>query len=650
MAEDVKIERLQELLEELGVRTVDDRTPGEGAGYPLSLTLEDGSPLTLDLPKPAFLGSLDPEGVGVAILDRQGRARKTWGLAKRIKHFKAGESVIDSPLADLLDGGYHENNGALYLEGYRYYSAGIPAGGREAFVLVTNAQEERQARRQASRNGRMASALKRLGKALTMNQNLEPLCVAAAHEIASVGELAAVLLWTYEPETKTLRLAASVGTNRQGSGALNVLSTTGTPGCAAEMVAIDQRRFELGNVMEHVLTSNLEAKFCYLKPEGLSVHPLVISDRLLGVLELVGREGDVHFYENGELFETFAEHLALALNSANMFENFERLAHHDAHTGLANHRHLHEFLDQRFTEAERTGQELGLIMLDVDHFRSFNEEEGHDAGDDVLRLVAEALKLCVRPYDLAARYGGEEFTVVMPGSSIHSTIVVAERIRAKVEAVPYVTRSGRERHVTVSLGCAVYPVSAPDPSTLLKAADVALYEAKRAGRNRAVPYEGQYMPLHRVDRDPLEMVIQWVGPEGPEEAFARLERLEPELESLATSLGLSASQRAILRALVWVVPAYREARSGGDGDANSVRLAAMESAEEFRVLLPSLQALDARFDGRSAGPSGVKIPLLARILAVVLALDEESGRPFLDDPDRFDPEIVSLLRRESRAA
>jgi diguanylate cyclase (GGDEF)-like protein len=119
-------------------------------------------------------------------------------------------------------------------------------------------------------------------------------------------------------------------------------------------------------------------------------------------------------------------------------------------------------------------------MVDVDHFRRFNEESGHDAGDRVLRQVARALSTCVRDYDLAARYGGEEFTLVLGGVSADQAYAIAERARLAVESL--------DCSVTASFGCAVFPDVAFEAGALLKAADQALYEAKRLGRNRTVVF------------------------------------------------------------------------------------------------------------------------------------------------------------------
>lgn len=638
-------EELVRLLKELGVRTADDSTPAT-LGFPTQVPLKDGSTLTVELGTPWALAHLDPENIGVAILDPIGHVREAWGLARRIPFFKTSATPLESELGPLIAGGYQGTYGSLYLDGYRYFSGGLATGrSTEVIVLVVNAKEERHAKRQANKSWRMANALKRLGKALTMNQQIQPLGIAAVHEIASSAELAAVLLWTHNLERDTLTLAASVGANRQAMNVLNTLLVSEGSSCVAELVADTREPFFCPDVSQNLLTAELEAKFCYLKPKSLSVHPLVISDRLVGVLELVGRESDPYFEENLELFETIAEHLALALNSAMLFEHFEKWATHDALTGIANHRHLHEFLNQRIHEAERNKQEVGVLMVDVDHFRSFNEEEGHDAGDEVLRLVADALKHCLRPYDLAARYGGEEFTVVMPGSNPDTSMVVAERIRERVQESSYMTRQGHERHVTISIGCATYPHTAEDAASLLRAADSALYDAKKTGRNRTVYYSGKFVARARHESR-VEKLDRWVADQDRPEAENLLSMMGPIVAELARTLPLSTSQHEILRALLYIVPTYLRVRV-----EQPAVLRSMESAEEFRSLLPSLHALEERYDGTGdAKVKGSRIPLLGRILAVLLAYADRESAALVRDHGRFDPEIVAIVTDAQRAA
>ncbi|MBC8065166.1 MAG: sensor domain-containing diguanylate cyclase [Chlorobia bacterium] len=638
---DNSIHELMTLLREYGVRTIDDRAGDGKTGFPVTVPLGDGQSIILDLPAPSPLNCLDPSQLGVAILDPNGKVRRTWGLANQLNLFRSNQPLVDSAIGSLLEASYQGSHGSLYLDGYRYFSAGLPnADSTDAFLLVVNAQEERNAKRQASKSWRIANALKRLGKILTMNQQVEHISVAAAHEIASATELAAVLVWTVDPHDNFLRLAASVGANRAGTNVLSKLAVEGGSSCVAELVATTRNSFFTQDVDDHMMTCELEAKFCYLRPGGASVHPLVISDRLLGVLELIGREEDPYFEEHQELFQTVAEHFALALNAAIIFEDFEKLATHDALTGIANHRHLQEFLHQRVLEAARTGQELGVIMLDVDHFRSFNEEEGHDAGDEVLRLVADSMKACVRPYDLAARYGGEEFTVVMPGSSEQTTLAVAERIRQRVESLAYMTRSGRDRHITVSLGCACYPNRGVDAADILKAADVALFEAKRTGRNKVVTFTGQTAFEGRRDDLNLPALLAWLPEQDRAESEDLYGRCLHDVVALSTELNLTAMQTAILQALVRVIPTYRRVK-----DQDAEMMERMLAADEFRLLVPSLNALEDRYEEK-----GNLTPLLARALAAILAVIEGQGKPFADDPNRYDPEIMAMVLQRKRAA
>ena len=577
--------------------------PGEVAeGLPLLL----GAGVVVDVADPVESLRLDPSLTGLAAVQEDGRVRGCWGLAESIPALQRGVDLRSGPFATILA----DVPGSCRYQGVRVVATPETYGGWR--LLVTDASEEQEASEGSERRGRLAEGLKRLGKALSMNQNLGPLCVAAVHEIASTGELAAVLLWRHVPESEAMDLAASVGVNRQGVTALTRLAVDGAPGCAAELVAMTRRPFGVGGVMGHVLTQEIEGRFCYLRPGGVRVLPLEISGRLLGVLEVVGREGDPRFAEDEELHETASEHLALALNGATLYENLERLASHDPLTGLANHRALQDFLHWRIAECDRIGGTMGCIMLDVDHFRDFNEQEGHDAGDEVLRGVAEALRSSVRPYDLAARYGGEEFTILVPGASAAGVRGLAERLRDRVAAKPFVTAGGRTVPVSVSAGCAVYPSQGPDAPGLLKAADLALYEAKRSGRNRVVGPEtgAELSPGLAELREPLGEVAFGLGIE-------RLSRHASDIDGIAMTLRLSSEQRILLESLV-------VASSDWERMATHPRIA---------PLVPLLEAVRLPHD--SEAPT----PLLARLLQALLAGEAP------DATVRMDGEIVDLVAR-----
>jgi diguanylate cyclase (GGDEF)-like protein len=162
-----------------------------------------------------------------------------------------------------------------------------------------------------------------------------------------------------------------------------------------------------------------------------------------------------------------------------------REASRDSLTGLWNRKAILDILERELLRAERQGQQVGLIMADVDHFKSVNDSRGHVAGDLVLRIIGSEVASVVRPYDSVGRYGGEEFLIVAPNCGVAETWELAERVRASVANCSVVT-AGSSVNVSLSLGIATGN-SASDSEKLLQAADTALYQAKNAGRNRVEP-------------------------------------------------------------------------------------------------------------------------------------------------------------------
>ncbi|MDB6143788.1 MAG: hypothetical protein JWP80_2832 [Pseudomonas sp.] len=160
------------------------------------------------------------------------------------------------------------------------------------------------------------------------------------------------------------------------------------------------------------------------------------------------------------------------------------LAATDGLTGLANRRTLDQVLNTEWTRGLRSGKPMSLLMIDVDHFKAFNDRHGHHGGDEALRNVATVILESIRrPGDLAARYGGEEFSVVLPETPLNGAQVIAENIRRAIEAMPPFAND--QQPITVSIGLASQVIHPGDtPAALTKLADKALYQAKRNGRNR----------------------------------------------------------------------------------------------------------------------------------------------------------------------
>jgi diguanylate cyclase (GGDEF)-like protein len=170
--------------------------------------------------------------------------------------------------------------------------------------------------------------------------------------------------------------------------------------------------------------------------------------------------------------------LGVAFNR--MADELKARARTDELTGLPNFRAFRERIDAELERADRYPERFGILVMDLDRFKKYNDTFGHGAGNDALRRVAQAIRESVRTVDFAARYGGEEFAVILPQVDGHALSTVAERIRAGVEAAPAPADGAK---VTVSIGAALFPDDARDRDALFQAADARLYEAKAAGRN-----------------------------------------------------------------------------------------------------------------------------------------------------------------------
>jgi two-component system, cell cycle response regulator len=168
-------------------------------------------------------------------------------------------------------------------------------------------------------------------------------------------------------------------------------------------------------------------------------------------------------------------------------QNSIEMAITDALTGLHNRRYMESHLGTLAEQASHRGKPLALMMLDIDYFKSINDNYGHDAGDDVLREFAVRIRKSIRGIDLACRYGGEEFVIVMPETDLHVAGMVAERLRRSIAGEPFAIHKGTKHiEVTISIGISTLERKGEAIADVLKRADTALYRAKHDGRNRVV--------------------------------------------------------------------------------------------------------------------------------------------------------------------
>ena len=208
--------------------------------------------------------------------------------------------------------------------------------------------------------------------------------------------------------------------------------------------------------------------------------PLITEGKSMGVLWMWG-EG---IHENDlPTMSLFASQLAAALQNANLLTEVGRLAITDDLTGIYNRRHFFELAEKRFARAQEDNNPLSALIVDLDHFKNFNDKYGHHVGDQVLRASAQMMSSALRESDIIGRYGGEEFSIILPETNNSAAIYVAERLLSQVADVPIETEAGK-LSIQLSVGIAGMSNETPTLHSLIVRADQALYIAKGAGRNR----------------------------------------------------------------------------------------------------------------------------------------------------------------------
>lgn len=210
--------------------------------------------------------------------------------------------------------------------------------------------------------------------------------------------------------------------------------------------------------------------------------PIMLDDKKIGVLSFTDKATSSAFNAKDlEMVEAITPQIAIAIDREELRTKageFEQLSVTDALTGLLNRRYIEQRLDEEVKRSNRHGYPMSFLLLDVDHFKSYNDTYGHPAGDVALKLVANVIKDTLRGADVAARFGGEEFAILLPQTVDEEAAAIAERVRRNIEATEF-----PHRDVTVSIGVASCSSELCSTVGLVEAADKALYDAKRHGRN-----------------------------------------------------------------------------------------------------------------------------------------------------------------------
>jgi diguanylate cyclase (GGDEF)-like protein/PAS domain S-box-containing protein len=246
----------------------------------------------------------------------------------------------------------------------------------------------------------------------------------------------------------------------------------------------------------HLVEDAMIGPLCpHVKHHAITAHaclPLVAKGEVLGMLHLrVKKSVNPEILQKTisgmkELAGTISEYLSLSIANIQLNERLAAQSVRDPLTGLFNRRYMEESLQREILRAERKKTPIGIVMIDIDNFKGFNDRYGHGAGDELLARMGDFFRARVRGGDVACRYGGEEFILFLPESSAQNTYKRADEMQKEVKTLEVRYRGEQLTSITLSFGIATYPDQGTQAETLLRAADVALYRAKKEGRNRIV--------------------------------------------------------------------------------------------------------------------------------------------------------------------
>jgi GGDEF domain-containing protein len=378
------------------------------------------------------------------------------------------------------------------------------SGAAQGILRITTVDDER---RFTSDELELVEALAESASAAIQNARLFRAQGEESERLLELFEVSRRLSSTFDRGAVVAALEEGAGKLMAGAPRAQVWLRDG----AGQVVSATAEGEAAGRLVLEALASGRTAEQIGAELSGIAV-PLAVKDAAEGVI-LVEAEGHRRFSPaEREALQVLANQAAAALENERLYRRAEQEAIRDGLTSLYNHRHFQERLLQECRRSHRYGTPLSMLMLDLDDFKSFNDQFGHQIGDEALREVGQILfAVTRRGVDLAARYGGEEFAVILPHTRVSDAtpgsmeaataddesppagagaLVVAERIRAAISGHAFPGHGGRRYgRATVTVGAAELR-EGEDPATLIAAADAALYEGKRAGRDRVVARGG----------------------------------------------------------------------------------------------------------------------------------------------------------------
>ncbi|MCX7919723.1 MAG: diguanylate cyclase [bacterium] len=401
------------------------------------------------------------------------------------------------------------------LEIYTYTVRQFTADEVEAFTLIANeaaiAIQNARNFEEAERHRKELEALNQFSSLIDASISESEIYRLFLNEISKRFEVSQVIILQKSSEADFLEIATSLNPLTKKQAQLPILEDPHQ--CRAIRTG---KEMVVANVQTDIIC---DCELLVPKQGSYFCHPLIIGGKILGLVHLASPKTDYWDTDKQRIVAAFAATIAPAIANLQLMAQEKTRAITDQLTQVHNRRFLDEYLAKQLHILKRqqaqTRTPLAILMLDLDHFKYFNDNFGHEVGDQVLQNFGRMLVATVRASDLVARYGGEEFCVILTGTDLAGAIETAEKIRSATERLDVSSFGAKApKKITVSIGIAVYPDHGTNPQDLLKKSDQALYAAKEAGRNRICIAE-----LNNLKEPALEIKKK---PDKPEDTTKKL--------------------------------------------------------------------------------------------------------------------------------
>jgi len=329
------------------------------------------------------------------------------------------------------------------------------------------------------RNSELASMIE-IGKALTSSLEVHDVLETIMKQVDRLIKPKAWSLLLVDEASKNLSFEIAVSpvaeqlkgiTLKQGEGIAGWVAQHGVPLLIPD-VQKDPR-----------FATHLDEQLSY-RTRSIVAVPMKIHERVIGVIELINSYDELMFDDvDQSILTAIADFAAIALVNARNFDRINELVVTDDLTGLYNSRHFGQLVESEYLRAKRYKTELSLVFLDLDHLKRINDVHGHLVGSRMLSELGRLIGRNVRDCDRAARYGGDEFVIILPQTGKQQALSMAEKLLEMMRATTFMSDDNKAIYLTASFGVATYPQDGSSRTELLRAADIAMYAAKEAGRN-----------------------------------------------------------------------------------------------------------------------------------------------------------------------